>query len=81
MAGRGDEVSGFALAGVETARCDSPADADRLVGSLADESGGVGLLIVSPWVERHAARAIAAARRHKGPPVIVVVPDPLPTGD
>jgi len=79
--GRAGELTGFALAGVEIASCDSPADADPLVAGLTDAGAAVGIVIVSPWIGRHAARSISAARRRRGPPVIVVVPDPPSTGD
>ena len=81
MAGRSGEVTGFALAGVEIASCDSPAEADQLVAGLTDAGAAVGIVIASPWIGRHASRSIAAARRRKGPPVIVVIPDPQPAGD
>ena len=72
--GRRDEITGFALAGVETMVCESPDDARALVDEAAGPTGGAGLVLVSPWIAQHAARAVSAARLRKGPPVVAVIP-------
>ena len=81
VVGRADELTGFALAGVETAACASPEDANGRVAILGGAGSDAGLVIVSPWAGRHAAHAIAGVRRRKGPPVIVVIPDLPASGD
>ena len=73
--GRDAELTGYALAGVQTRACDSAADANRTVDDVARPGSGFGLVLVSPWVARHATRAIDAARRRKGPPVVAVIPE------
>lgn len=74
VVGRSDEVTGFVLAGVETMACDTAADASQIVSGAAQPGGGAGLVLVSPWIARHAARVIAASHQRKGPPVITVIP-------
>jgi vacuolar-type H+-ATPase subunit F/Vma7 len=73
VVGRAEEVAGFALAGVETAGCAAAGEVDTVVAELA--ARGAGLIFVSPWATRHAARSIAEARQRKGPPVIVTLPE------
>ena len=72
--GRRDEVTGFALAGVKTMVCESPEDAPALVDEASGANRGAGLVLVSPWIAQHAARAVSAARLRKGPPVVAVIP-------
>ena len=71
VAGRAAEVRGFALAGVETAECESDEQANALI---IDLPGDVGLLIVSPWVAHAAADRLRAIRDRKGPPVVFTLP-------
>lgn len=73
--GRTDEVAGFALAGAQTVTCDAPENAASTVEHVSAEGGDVGLVLVSPWIARHAARAIDAVQQRKGPPVISIVPE------
>lgn len=73
--GRAREVSGFALAGVEMRPCATAADADAAVTALARGLDVPGLLVVSPWAGRAAARAIARVRERPAPPVVVVLPE------
>jgi vacuolar-type H+-ATPase subunit F/Vma7 len=72
VVGRPDEVRGFALAGVDIAVCDAAAAAAPLVEQVSAD--GAGLVLVSPWIARHAARTIASLQRRKGPPVISIIP-------
>jgi vacuolar-type H+-ATPase subunit F/Vma7 len=72
--GRADELTGFALAGVETVTCDASVDAARVVESVAAPAAGAGLVLVSPWIAQHAGRVIEAVQQRKGPPVITVIP-------
>lgn len=74
VVGRSDEITGFTLAGVDAVACDADADAARVVESVAAPDAGAGLVLVSPWIARHAAREIAAVQQRKGPPVITIVP-------
>ena len=73
--GRTDEVAGFALAGAQTVICDAPEHAASTVEHISAEGGDVGLVLVSPWIARHATRAIEVIQKRKGPPVISVVPE------
>ena len=75
VVGRSREITGFALAGVETIVCEPGDDATTLVSDLADPDAGVGLVIVTPSASRAAAAVIHALRRRKGPPVIAELPD------
>ena len=72
--GRGVEVGGFALGGVETAVCDKAEEAAPLLAKLGRSDARVGLLIVSPWVDRVAHRAVREIRDRKGPPLVLVLP-------
>jgi vacuolar-type H+-ATPase subunit F/Vma7 len=78
--GLADEMCGFALAGVETSRCQTPQDAEALLSSLGAGDSNVGLLIVSATIDRSAQRAIAHLRRTRGAPVVVVLPEPIREG-
>lgn len=75
IVGGSREITGFALAGVETAVCEPGDDANALISSLADPEAGVGLVIVSPSAGRAAGAAIHRLRRRKGPPVIAELPE------
>jgi vacuolar-type H+-ATPase subunit F/Vma7 len=75
VVGRAREITGFALAGVETLVCEPGDDATALLGNLADPDAGVGLVIVTPSAGRAAAAVIHSLRRRKGPPVIAELPD------
>ena len=72
VAGRTEEVRGFALAGVETAECNTAEHAQAI---LADIRGDVGLLIVSSWFAHAASERLRAIRERKGPPVVLTLPD------
>jgi vacuolar-type H+-ATPase subunit F/Vma7 len=73
--GRAVDVRGFALAGVETRRCESAAEAHATLLQVADERPAPGLVVVSPWVGTIAPRAIAKIRSAATrPPVVVVLP-------
>ena len=72
--GRDEEVTGFALAGVTTLVCNSPGDAGQAIDRVAAPGSGCGLVLVTPWIARHAARALDSARQRKGPPVVAVIP-------
>ena len=74
VVGRAAELTGFMLAGVETAECASAADAERRVDELCREAAGTGLVLLSPWAGRHAAAALAAIQRRKRPPVVLIMP-------
>ena len=78
VAGRGHEVRGFALAGIDTVTCDSRTQVHTvLVGLGAD----VGLLIVSRWFEQAAAESLAQIRDRSGPPIVLTLPaDPEERG-
>jgi vacuolar-type H+-ATPase subunit F/Vma7 len=73
--GRAREVGGFALGGVETRPCAAAADAEAAVTALTRGQDVPGLLVVSPWAGRAAARAIAHLRERPAPPVVVVLPE------
>lgn len=75
IVGSSREITGFALAGVETVVCGPGDDANALISSLAEPEAGVGLVIVSSSASRAAGAAIHALRRRKGPPVIAELPD------
>jgi vacuolar-type H+-ATPase subunit F/Vma7 len=72
VVGRPEEVCGFALAGVDIVVCDAAAAAAARVERVSAD--GAGLVLVTPWIARHAARTIAALQRHKGPPVVSIIP-------
>ena len=74
VVGHSREVTGFALAGVETVVCEPGDDANAVIGGLSDAAAGVGLVIVCPSVGRVAAATIHKLRRRKGPPVIAELP-------
>jgi vacuolar-type H+-ATPase subunit F/Vma7 len=72
--GPAEDLRGFALAGVETARCQTPQDAAALFPALAaDET--VGLVLVPAWLERTAPASIARVRSRRRAPVILALPD------
>ena len=72
--GRDDELTGFALAGVKTVVCTSADHAAPVVDAATSPAAGAGLVLLSPWVAQHAARAMKAAQLRKGPPVVTVIP-------
>ena len=72
--GREQEVAGFALAGVQTLTCNSADDAAAAVDRVTAPGGDTGLVLVSPWIARHASRVLNAAQQRKGPPVVTVMP-------
>jgi vacuolar-type H+-ATPase subunit F/Vma7 len=72
--GRGDEVRGFALAGVETAPCQTPQEADASLLALGADTT-VGLVLVPAWLQRVAPAAIARVRGRRRAPVILVLPE------
>ena len=72
--GRVEDVRGFALAGVETASCQTPLDADALLPVLASDET-VGLVVVPAWLDRLAPASIARVRGRRRAPVILVLPD------
>ena len=74
VVGRTGELTGFMLAGVETAECASADDAERVVRELCSEAAGTGLVILSPWAGRHAPRAVRDVQSGKRPPVVMVMP-------
>jgi vacuolar-type H+-ATPase subunit F/Vma7 len=70
--GRASEVRGFALAGVETARCETTQEAELVLEAIASDAS-VGLLMVPAWLER------VARFRGRGPagrrgPIVLVLP-------
>ena len=65
VVGRAEEVAGFALAGVETAVCAAAGEVDTVVSELA--ARGAGLIFVSPWATRHAARIDCRGATTQGP--------------
>jgi vacuolar-type H+-ATPase subunit F/Vma7 len=71
VAGRADEIRGFALAGVETAECHSVEHANAVLSGVSRD---VGLLIVSAWVAQAAEDRLRAVRDRKGPPVVLTLP-------
>ena len=71
--GRRGDGRGFALAGLETARCDTPQDAAALMAQFAGDPT-IGLLLVPLWVEEMAPAAIARIRARKRAPVVLVLP-------
>ena len=71
--GRPDDTRGFALAGVETARCDSATEGVALVAALAADAS-VGIVVLPAWLADGAASAIAAVRARRRGPVVVVLP-------
>jgi vacuolar-type H+-ATPase subunit F/Vma7 len=74
VVGHAEELTGFMLAGVETAVCRSAGDADRLVRELAMEPAGAGLVMLTPWAGRQATHAIRDLQRRARPPVVMVMP-------
>ena len=72
--GRLDDTRGFALAGVETARCESAQEGSALVTALASDPS-VGVVVLPAWLGEGAARAIARLRERRRGPVVVVLPD------
>jgi vacuolar-type H+-ATPase subunit F/Vma7 len=75
--GRAEDVRGFALAGVETVRCDTPDEAGRLVLSLGAEAS-VGLVIVPGWIGRAAGRSISSVRNRRRAAIVLVLPESDP---
>jgi vacuolar-type H+-ATPase subunit F/Vma7 len=73
VVGRAGELTGFRLAGVETAECASVEDAARVVQALCSEASGAGLVILSPWAGAHATHAVRDSRG-KRPPIVMVMP-------
>ena len=71
VAGRPREVRGFAVAGVDTIPCDTPAEALATLDSLGTD---VGLLIVPQWLAQAAGHRLARLQERKGPPVVLVLP-------
>jgi vacuolar-type H+-ATPase subunit F/Vma7 len=71
--GRADDIRGFALAGVETARCESLQEAGALLAQVGVDAT-VGLIVVPSWVDRGAPAAIARVRARRRAPVVVVLP-------
>jgi vacuolar-type H+-ATPase subunit F/Vma7 len=76
VVGQRRELTGFMLAGIETAECASAGDAERVVRELCGAAAGAGLVILSPWAGAHAAHAVREAQRGKRPPVVMVMPRP-----
>jgi vacuolar-type H+-ATPase subunit F/Vma7 len=72
--GRLDDIRGFALAGVETARCETAQEGSALVNALGADAT-VGLVVVPPWLGHAASSAIAGVRGRRRGPVVVVLPD------
>jgi vacuolar-type H+-ATPase subunit F/Vma7 len=72
--GRADDVRGFALAGVETARCDTPDEARRLVLSLGADAT-VGLVLVPAWIGHAAGVSIASVRNRRRAAIVLVLPE------
>jgi vacuolar-type H+-ATPase subunit F/Vma7 len=77
VAGRACDVRGFAVAGVDTIPCETPAQAQTALDGLGAD---VGLFIVSQWFEQVTGPRLARLRDRKGPPVVVVLP-PEPRHD
>jgi vacuolar-type H+-ATPase subunit F/Vma7 len=73
--GRADEVGGFALAGVEVRPCTTPAEAEAVMATVVQETPPAGLVVVSAWANRAAARVIARLRQRRTPPVVVTLPE------
>jgi vacuolar-type H+-ATPase subunit F/Vma7 len=71
--GRGDDIRGFALAGMETARCETPQDAGALLTRFGADAT-VGLLVVPLWVDRAAPESIARVRALRRAPIVLVLP-------
>jgi vacuolar-type H+-ATPase subunit F/Vma7 len=71
VAGRPQEIRGFALAGVETLTCHSRADAEAVVEQFG---GDVGLLIVPRWLADAASERLARIRQRQGWPIVLVLP-------
>jgi vacuolar-type H+-ATPase subunit F/Vma7 len=72
--GRAEDIRGFALAGVETAVCETPHEAETLMNALGAVESRVGLLMVSAWVTRAAPSAVERSRQKDGPPIVLVLP-------
>jgi vacuolar-type H+-ATPase subunit F/Vma7 len=72
--GRLDDIRGFALAGVEIARCESVVEGSALVNTLAADPS-VGVVVVPAWLGSGAASSIGRVREQRRGPVVVVLPD------
>jgi vacuolar-type H+-ATPase subunit F/Vma7 len=72
--GRLDDIRGFALAGVETVRCETLQEASALVLALGADTT-IGLVVVPGWLARAASAAIARVRGRRRAPVVLVLPD------
>ena len=72
--GRADEMRGFALAGVETTRCDSGQEADSAISAMSRAGSDVGLVLVSRSIAALAVPAIARARAGGAPAVFLILP-------
>lgn len=71
--GRADDIRGFALAGMETARCETPQEAAALLAQFGADAT-IGLLVVPPWLDRAAPAAIARVRALRRAPVVLALP-------
>jgi vacuolar-type H+-ATPase subunit F/Vma7 len=69
-----DDIRGFALAGVETARCETGHDADHLISAMCRAESDVGLVLVSRSIAEAAVPAIARARAGGAAPVFLILP-------
>ena len=72
--GRLDDIRGFALAGVETARCESAQEGSARINALATDAS-VAVVVLPAWLGDGAASAIARLRDRPRGPVVVVLPD------
>jgi vacuolar-type H+-ATPase subunit F/Vma7 len=72
VAGRAHEIRGFTLAGVETVRCDTRAQAKTIVDGLGAD---IGLLIVSRWFQQAAGEHLAKIRDRSGRPIVLTLPE------
>ena len=75
--GRAEDVGGFALAGVETVRCDTADEAGRLVLSLGADAS-VALVMVPAWIGRAASVAISSVRNRRRAAIVLVLPESDP---
>ena len=74
VVGSAREITGFALAGVETVACEPCDDPATVISDLARADAAVGVVVVSASAARAAAAVIRTLRRRKGPPVITELP-------
>jgi vacuolar-type H+-ATPase subunit F/Vma7 len=71
--GRLDDIRGFALAGVETVRCETLQDAGAMVQALSADAS-IGLILLPASCAAAASAAIGLVRGQRRAPVILELP-------